>query len=201
MKRERWVHPLGMCDSANVGNGTRIWAFAHVMKDAVVGEDCNIGEHVFVESGAVVGSRCTIKNGVMIWEGITLEDDVFVGPGVVFTNDRFPRSPRLDVVAERYHGKGWVSRTVVRRGASIGAGAVILPGIEIGEFATVAAGAVVTKPVPAHRLAVGSPAKIKAWMCLCGGVLNAGRKCPLCNRSYKLVRGKLVETQAGKKNC
>lgn len=179
-KPERWVHPKGLCDSDCVGRGTRIWAFAHVMKESEVGEDCNIGEHVFVESGAKIGDRCTIKNGVMVWEGVTIADDVFVGPGVLFTNDRFPRSPRLEMVKERYHGKDWLVKTKVCRGASVGAGAIVLPGVVIGEFATVAAGSVVSKSVPPGRLAVGSPARVRGWVCQCGGVLDARKKCRLC---------------------
>src|SRR5215471_16952076 len=119
-----FVHPSAICESDEVGRGTRIWAFAHVMKGAVVGRDCNIGDHVFIESGARIGDRVTVKNQAMIWDGVEIEDDVFVGPGVCFTNDRFPRSPRMPqpAVVARYRDRaGWVVRTRVEHGASLAA--------------------------------------------------------------------------------
>ena len=167
-----FVHHLALCESDTIGAGTRIWAFAHVMKAAQVGKDCNIGDHAFIESGARIGDRVTIKNGVMIWNGITIEDDVFIGPGAVFINDRFPRSPRMArtiAVARRYSDEAhWLARTHVERGASIGAAAVVGSGVRIGAFASVGAGAVVTKNIPAHRLVLGVPAREVGWVCICG---------------------------------
>jgi UDP-2-acetamido-3-amino-2,3-dideoxy-glucuronate N-acetyltransferase len=167
-----FVHERALCETDRVGAGTRIWAFAHVMKGAAVGRDCNIGDHAFVESGAVVGDRVTLKNGVMVWSGITIEDDVFVGPGVVFTNDRYPRSPRLlgvAGVADRYADESrWLLRTHVERGASIGARAVLAPGVRIGAFAMIAAGAVVTRDVPPNRLVSGVPGQVAGLVCYCG---------------------------------
>lgn len=150
-----FVHPQGICESTTVGEGTRVWAFAHVLPKAVLGRDCNVCDHVFIENDVVVGDRVTIKSGVQLWDGVTLEDDVFVGPNVAFTNDRFPRSKQYPEV---------FARTVVKRGASIGANATILPGITIGQRAMVGAGAVVTKDVPANAIVKGNPARISGYV-------------------------------------
>jgi UDP-2-acetamido-3-amino-2,3-dideoxy-glucuronate N-acetyltransferase len=146
-----FVHEAAIVESAEIGPGTRVWAFAHVGAGAVIGADVNLCDFTYVERGAVVGDRVTVKSGVYLWEGIQLEDDVFVGPNATFTNDRFPRSK---VFFDAYE------RTLVRRGASIGAGAVILPGLTVGEGAMVGAGAVVTRDVPARALVVGNPARV-----------------------------------------
>jgi acetyltransferase-like isoleucine patch superfamily enzyme len=180
-----FVHERALCDSDEVGEGTRIWAFAHVMKGARVGRHCNIGEGVFVESGVVVGDRVTLKNQVMVFRGVTLEDDVFVGPGVIFTNDRNPRSPRMPSAARRYEAESnWLLATLVRRGASLGAGVVVLPGLTIGEFALAGAGSVLTRDVPSHRLVAGNPARPRGWACVCGAVLPAGLLCPACGARF-----------------
>jgi UDP-2-acetamido-3-amino-2,3-dideoxy-glucuronate N-acetyltransferase len=149
-----FVHEHGINDSSAVGPGTRIWAFAHVLEGARVGADCNICDGVFIEGGAVVGDRVTVKCGVQLWDGVELEDDVFVGPNATFTNDPMPRSRRW---LEEY------PRTVVRQGASVGANATILPGLEIGIGAMVGAGAVVTRSVPPHAIVVGNPARIHGY--------------------------------------
>jgi UDP-2-acetamido-3-amino-2,3-dideoxy-glucuronate N-acetyltransferase len=148
---EFFQHPQALVESVTIGKGTRIWAFAHVLPNAQIGEDCNICDHVFVENEVSVGDRVTIKCGVQLWDGVTLEDDVFVGPNVTFTNDPFPRS--------RQYPQAF-SITLVRRGASIGANATILPGLTIGEGALVGAGSVVTKDVPARTVVFGNPASI-----------------------------------------
>lgn len=143
-------HPQALVESEKIGNGTRIWAFAHVLPGAKIGADCNICDHTFIENDVVIGDRVTVKCGVQLWDGITLEEDVFVGPNATFTNDAFPRSKQpFELIL-----------TVVKRGASIGANATILPGIIIGEGAMVGAGAVVTKNVPPRALVVGNPAKV-----------------------------------------
>lgn len=164
MSRRFFQHSHALVESRSIGKGTRIWAFAHVMKGARIGRDCNIGDHCFVESGARIGNGVTIKNGVQVWEGVTLGDFAFVGPNATFTNDLYPRSPRLPLVAARYKTKAWVGKTRVGKGATIGANATILCGIKIGTFATVAAGAVVTKDVPAYSLVAGVPAKVVTKM-------------------------------------
>ena len=145
-----FVHPQGLCESRNIGRGTRIWAFAHVLPGAVIGSECNICDHVFVENDVVIGDRVTVKCGVQLWDGIRLEDDVFVGPNVTFTNDRIPKSKRYPTQ---------FLKTFVLRGASIGAGATILPGLVLKEYSLVAAGSVVTHDVPARVLVRGSPAR------------------------------------------
>jgi UDP-2-acetamido-3-amino-2,3-dideoxy-glucuronate N-acetyltransferase len=193
-----FVHPSGLCESDAVGEGTRIWAFAHVMKHAVVGRNCNIGEGVFVESGAVLGDRVTVKNQCLIWDGVHLGDDVFVGPAVVFTNDRLPRSPRMAEAAARYQStQNWLEATHVERGASLGAAAVILPGIRIGKYAMIAAAALVTRDVLAHQLVLGQPARPAGWVCVCGFKLthqgdNGDLVCPDCHLGYRLNDGSLV---------
>jgi UDP-2-acetamido-3-amino-2,3-dideoxy-glucuronate N-acetyltransferase len=181
-KPEVFIHPQALVESSDVGDGTKVWAFAQIMRGAVVGGNCNIGGHAFIESGARLGSRVTLKNQVMVWNGVTIEDDVFVGPGVAFTNDLQPRSPRMEAVSGRYsRPENWLARTSVGRGASIGAGAVILP-VRIGDHAMIAAGSIVTKDVPAHALMKGNPARVAGWVCVCGSKLDAGRECPSCGR-------------------
>jgi acetyltransferase-like isoleucine patch superfamily enzyme len=149
-----FVHPQGLCESANVGDGTRVWAFAHVLPGARVGRDCNLCDHVFVENDVVVGDRVTVKCGVQLWDGLRVEDDVFIGPNATFANDRYPRSRRHP---ERFEV------TTLCRGASIGANATILPGVTIGRQAMVGAGAVVTRNVPPYAIVVGNPARIVGY--------------------------------------
>lgn len=181
-----FVHPQALVESSDVGEGTKIWAFAQVMRGAVVGENCNVGGHAFIESGAQLGNRVTLKNQVMVWSGVTIEDDVFVGPGVIFTNDLHPRSPRMACAAERYsHTGNWLAPTKVGRGASIGAAAVILP-VQIGDHATIAAGSVVTKDVPSHALMKGNPARQSGWVCVCGTKIDARRICPSCGNQIEV---------------
>lgn len=192
VKEPIYIHPQALVETQEIGPGTRVWAFSHVMNGARIGRDCNIGDHSFVESGAVIGDQCTIKNGNMIWEGVTLEEGVFVGPHVFFTNDLHPRSPRLEVVRDRYSDKkNWLRETKVLRGAALGAGSVILAGITIGRFAMVAAGATVTKSVPDFALVMGNPARFGGWVCCCGETLPKRSRatiCKTCGAQYKLTR-------------
>ncbi len=182
-----YKHPTALVETGDVGGGTRIWALTHVMAGVHIGENCNIGSHCFIEAGVWIGDRVTIKNGNMIWEGITIEDEAFVGPQVVFTNDLRPRSPRFPVASARYEDKAWLVPTRIGRGASIGAGAVILAGAHVGDFALVGAGAVVTRPVAAHALVFGNPARQRGWVCECGEKLRQAPEawqCPACGRVY-----------------
>ena len=185
-----FIHPTALVESDDIGAGTRVWAYTHVLPGASIGRDCNLGDHCFVEGGARLGDAVTLKNGTMVWEGVTLEDGVFVGPGAIFTNDLRPRSPRGDAGGDRYQDAGWLARTRVCRGATIGAGAVILPGLEVGAYAMVAAGAVVTHDVPPHALAVGSPARRVGWVCACGARLGedvGDSVCEDCGRTLTMT--------------
>ena len=146
-----FIHPSSDVQSKQIGEGTRIWQYVVVLPGAVIGRDGNICSHCFIENQVVVGDRVTVKCGVQLWDGVTLEDDVFVGPNATFTNDLLPRSR---------NAAAQLLPTVVRKGASIGANATILPGITIGEGAMVGAGAVVTKDVPPRTLVVGNPASV-----------------------------------------
>ena len=182
-----FVHPSALCESESVGQGTHIWAFAHVMRGAVVGCDCNIGEGVFIESGAVIGKRVTIKNHVMVWDGVQIADEAFIGPAATFTNDLRPRSPRMNAVSNRYKKReNWRLLTRVGRGASLGAAVVVLPGLTIGEFSMVGAGAIVTRDVVAHELVVGNPAKHLGWVCFCGSRLNQDSTCLCCGTTVSI---------------
>ncbi|WP_312454364.1 acyltransferase [Pseudescherichia sp.] len=145
------LHKLSDVQSSHIGENTNVWQFSVILPGAVIGDNCNICAHTLIENDVVIGNRVTVKSGVYIWDGVTLEDDVFIGPCVAFTNDKKPRSK---VYPEQF------SRIVVKKGASIGANATILPGIVIGEGAMVGAGAVVTKDVPANATVVGNPARI-----------------------------------------
>jgi UDP-2-acetamido-3-amino-2,3-dideoxy-glucuronate N-acetyltransferase len=144
-------HPQALVETEHIGRDTRVWAFVHILPGARIGSECNLCDHVFIENEVVVGDRVTVKSGVQLWDGVTLEDDVFIGPNVTFTNDPAPRSRRPP---ER-----WPQLTI-RKGASIGANATLLPGITVGQYAMVGAGAVVTRSVPPHAVVVGNPARI-----------------------------------------
>lgn len=150
-RQSYFAHPQALVESAQIGARTRIWAFAHVLPGARIGEECNICDGVFIENDVVVGDRVTVKCGVQLWDGVTLEDDVFIGPNATFTNDAFPRSKQYPPLFDR---------TIVRRGASIGANATLLPGVDIGAGAMVGAGAVVTANVPPDAIVVGNPARV-----------------------------------------
>lgn len=184
-----FVHPTAIVEEgAEIGEGTRIWHFAHVREGAKVGKNCNIGKGVYVDRGAVIGNGVKIQNFVSIYRGVVIEDDAFIGPHAVFTNDKYPRSFNQD----------WeVIPTLVKRGASIGANATILCGVTIGSYAMVAAGAVVTSDVPDHGLVVGCPAKLVGFVCYCGRPLkgdpvllddSAVYKCEFCGKEVRINR-------------
>jgi acetyltransferase-like isoleucine patch superfamily enzyme len=198
-----YCHPTALVETQQIGRGTHIWAFAHIMPGAVIGANCNVGDHCFVEAGAVVGDNVTIKNGNMIWEGVTLEDGVFVGPGVCLTNDLYPRSARLPQASQRYQGHGWLVPTRIKTGASLGAAAVILAGVTIGEYALVAAGAVVTHDVPSYTIVAGNPARPRGWVCQCGLPLSFqadAAQCNSCGLDYALRSGAAMRFRHGSEN-
>lgn len=169
------VHPQGLCDSTNVGAGTRVWAFAHVLAGAVVGRNCNICGCAFVEGGVVLGDRVIVKNGTLVCEGVTVEDEVLLGPNVLFTNGLRPRVGKDKSPLP----------TTVRRGVTLGAGAVVICGIDVGEYAFVAAGAVIACDVPAHAFMVGNPARRRGWACRCGERLDKNLDCHACGDRYR----------------
>lgn len=150
-----FIHHLADVQTAQIGQHTRIWQYAVVLKNAVIGENCNICAHTLIENDVVLGNNVTVKSGVYIWDGIRIEDDVFIGPNVTFTNDKYPRSKQYPDEFLQIH---------IAKGASIGANATILPNVKIGQYAMIGAGAVVTKDVPDYAIVVGNPAVIKGYM-------------------------------------
>lgn len=185
-----FVHESSYVDEgAVIGAGTKIWHFCHVMTGAVIGERCSLGQNVVVMPGTRLGNNVKVQNNVSIYEGVECEDDVFLGPSMVFTNVVNPRSH----VPRRHEYR----KTTVRRGASIGANATIVCGHELGEYCFIAAGAVVTKDVPAYALMAGVPARRVGWMCQCGVGLgdSPGVSCPACGQRY-LVAGESIEPLA-----
>jgi UDP-2-acetamido-3-amino-2,3-dideoxy-glucuronate N-acetyltransferase len=182
-----FVHESSYVDEpCTIGDGTRIWHFSHVMKDAVIGRNCNIGQNVVVLPGVRIGDNCKIQNNVSVYEGVILEDHVFCGPSMVFTNVINPRS---EIVRKHEY-----QQTLVRQGASIGANATVLCGHTIGRYAFIGAGAVVTRDVPDFALMVGNPARRTGWMCRCGiklGLDGARGRCAACQTAYVLEGGTL----------
>ena len=145
------IHPMAEVQTKNIGKNTTIWQFAIVLKNAKIGENCNINSHTFIENDVVIGDNVTVKCGVYLWDGLRVNDNVFIGPNATFTNDKFPRSKEYPEV---------FSKIIIRKGASIGGGAIIMPDIEVGKYALVGAGAVVTKNVPDYAVVVGNPARV-----------------------------------------
>jgi UDP-2-acetamido-3-amino-2,3-dideoxy-glucuronate N-acetyltransferase len=187
-----FVHPQALVETDAIGDGTRVWAFAHVMAGAQIGDHCNICDSVFVESNVVIGNHVTIKNGVSVWDGVSLADGVFVGPNAVFTNDLNPR-------AAVKKGRELFVPTLVEQGASIGANATIVCGTRVGRFAFIGAGAVIIRDVPDFAVMVGNPARQIGFMCECGERLDPKRECQ-CGLRFEKVDGGLrrIATPAAK---
>jgi UDP-2-acetamido-3-amino-2,3-dideoxy-glucuronate N-acetyltransferase len=186
MEKEYFVHESAFVDEGcTIGKGTKIWHFSHIMTNCVIGENCNIGQNVVVSPEVVLGNNVKIQNNVSIYSGVICEDDVFLGPSMVFTNVINPRSA--------VNRRGHYVRTIVKKGASIGANATIVCGHDIGEFAFIGAGAVITKEVPAYALFIGNPAKHAGWMSEYGHRLNFDENgiafCPESNEKYQLKEG------------
>lgn len=180
------VHERALVESDRIGEGTTIYAFAHVMKGAVIGRHCKIGDHVFIESGVTIGDNVTVKNGVSIWEHVHVADNVFLGPSVVLTNDRYPR-----------RGDSWQpTETWIEEGVTVGANATIVCGLRLGRRAFIGAGAVVTHDVPPHALVVGNPARQQGWVCHCGRPLGeeiGGARCAGCGRRWEVTAAGVIE--------
>jgi UDP-2-acetamido-3-amino-2,3-dideoxy-glucuronate N-acetyltransferase len=182
-----FAHPTAVIDErARIGAGSKIWHFSHVMRDAVIGERCNIGQNVVVSPGVALGNGCKVQNNVSIYTGVTIEDDVFLGPSMVFTNVINPRA-----FIER---KSEYRATLIRRGASVGANATLVCGVTLGEYCFVGAGAVVTRDVPEYATVYGNPARVRGFTCWCGEQLPIGpppfanaseTRCGSCGRGYR----------------
>jgi UDP-2-acetamido-3-amino-2,3-dideoxy-glucuronate N-acetyltransferase len=172
------IHPLAQVETTSIGEGTRVWAYAHVMAGARIGRGCNLGEQVFIEGGVTIGDEVTIKNGVAIYDGVTVEDEAFLGPHCVFTNDLRPRSGRYKRPPSAF------LPTRIGRGATVGANATVVCGHDLGPYSMVAAGAVVTKDVPAHVLVAGVPARPLGFVCACGESLPGELVCA-CGLRYR----------------
>jgi len=179
-------HTAIIDNGVSLGSGTKIWHFVHIMEDAKIGKECVLADYVYVGRGVKIGNGVKLENRATVYEGVTIEDKVFVGPHVTFTNDPYPRSFNTD----------WkILQTLVKEGASIGAGTIIVCGISIGDYSLVGAGSVVTENIPPHALAYGNPARIKGFVCRCGRKLetkekkkdHALMKCPICNEKYKIA--------------
>jgi len=181
------IHPTALVATQAIGDGTRIWAFVNILGGARIGRDCNVCDRCFIENDVVLGDRVTVKCGVSLYDALTLEDDVFVGPGVTFSNDPRPRSGQ--------HPASY-PRTLVRQGASLGAGSILLPGLTVGRFAMVGAGSLVTRDVPDFALVYGSPAQVHGHVCRCGKTLrfdDGGAACACGRRCRKGSGGDIEE--------
>lgn len=182
-----FVHESSYVDEgASIGSGTRIWHFCHIQKGAVLGENCIIGQNVNISNNVIIGNGVKVQNNVSVYEGVELEDFVFCGPSMVFTNDLTPRS-KYPKSREAYKG------TLVKYGATIGANATIISGVTIGRWAMIAAGAVVVNNISNHALVAGVPAEQIGWVCECGKPLKGYFTCGFCERTYKLNNGVLSE--------
>jgi acetyltransferase-like isoleucine patch superfamily enzyme len=177
-------HTHAIVESKNIGDNTRIWAFAHVLPDAVIGMNCNINDHTFIENDVIIGDNVTIKSGVYIWDGVRISNNVFIGPNVTFTNDLKPRSKQYPETFEQ---------TIIEEWASIGANATIIAGNNIGKYAMVGAGSVITKNIANNTLWYGNPAKMRGYVCYCGEKLNSELLCAKCKKSYKLTNNLIGE--------
>lgn len=186
------VHSMADIETGvRIGLRTRVWARSHLRRGASVGDDCVIGENVFIDLDVQIGSRCKIQSNALLYHGTVLEDEVFVGPAACFTNDRYPRAATPD--GQLKDDSDWeVSGVLVERGAAIGAHAVVVGGVRLGAWSMVGSGAVVTRSVPAHAIVVGNPARRIGWACRCGHPLDTALMCTTCGTGHTLVGDTVV---------
>jgi len=191
MNKPPTIHPTAeVSPQANIGPGTRIWHQAQVRERARLGANCIVGKGAYIDFDVRIGDNVKIQNGVYVYHGVTVQDGVFLGPGVILTNDKLPRAINSDGTLKS--DADWqVSPILIRRGASVGAGAIVLPGVTIGEFAMIGSGAVVTRDVPDHGVVYGNPARLHGYACDCGQILSALGddlwQCTACNRQFNLT--------------
>ncbi|OBZ13442.1 acyltransferase [Bacillus sp. FJAT-26390] len=177
-------HEQSLVETEQIGDDTRIWAFAHILGGAVIGKNCNINDHTFIENDVIIGDNVTIKSGVYIWDGVRINDNVFIGPNVTFTNDLNPRSKQYPTE---------FIQTVVKEFASIGANSTIIAGNSIGKYAMVGAGSVITNHIPDYTLWYGNPARMRGYVCTCGQKINNAMQCDKCKKKYEIVNGSFSE--------
>ena len=190
-----YVHPTAVVEkTAKIGEGTKVWHFVHVRENAQIGKECVLGHSVYIGKEVKIGNHVKLENRATVYQGVKIEDNVFVGPHVTFTNDPYPRSLSTN----------WkIMPTFVKKGASIGAGAVIMCGVTIGEHAMIGVGSIVTKDIPPHAMAYGNPARIKGFVCKCGRRLIKEEerqrdflmKCPFCDEKYQIPREDYAKIQ------
>lgn len=181
MNAARFIHENALVETDDIGEGTRVWAFAHILKNVVIGSNCNIGDHVFVESGVTIGNNVTIKNGVCVWKHVHIGDNVFLGPNAVLTNDLLPRSRNTE----------WTPvETWIEEGTTVGANATVVCGVRLGQYSLIGAGAVVTHDVRPHEMVYGNPARHGGWVCACGQPLRSDSQpvttCARCGNRYRV---------------
>lgn len=182
--KKYFVHERAIVESKKIGEGSRTWAFSHILPGAVIGKNVNICEGCLIENDVVLGDNTTVKCGVYIWDGVRVENKVFIGPNVTFTNDKFPRSKNIKYKQEK---------TIIKEGCSIGANSTIIAGVVLGKYAMVGAGSLVTKDVRDFTLVYGNPASEKGWVCKCGQKISRDLCCFACNKKYLLTSGILIE--------
>ena len=196
-----YIHPTAIVDkTAKIGEGTKIWHFVHVRENAKIGKNCVLGHAVYVDCNVEIGSGVKLENRANLYDGVTIEDDVFIGPHVTFTNDLYPRS---------FDGNWKIVPTLVKKGASIGAGSVVVCGITIGEYAMAGAGSIIANSVPPHALVFGNPARIRGFVCVCGRNLVEEKRqlklvlmtCAICGRKFRIPRGDFEKIWKGENAC
>ena len=192
-----FIHPTAVVsDRAQIGDGTKIWMNVQIRENVRVGQNCIIGRNAYIDDGVTLGDNCKVQNNALLYRGVTLEDGVFIGPGVILTNDKVPRAVTADGALKTLDD--WhLGHILIRRGASVGAGAVLLTDLRVGAWAIIAAGAVVTRNVPDHALVVGTPARVVGYVCWCGHRLEQGEpgdngiwRCPQDGYQYEMEENK-----------